>query len=122
MDVVDEFAPWNAGRWKLSNGSCERTEDEADLRCDVTTVGSVYLGGFSFRQLFRAFRVEELRDGAIDRADAIFGRAGVAPWCPDLLRYAAPLHASGQRTSLRARVRAARVCTPLGGRRDSAVT
>jgi predicted acetyltransferase len=84
IEVVDEFAPWNAGRWKLSNGACERTEDDADLRCDVTTLGSVYLGGFSFRQLFRAFRVEELRDGAIDRADAIFRRAGVAPWCPEI--------------------------------------
>jgi predicted acetyltransferase len=84
LDVIDEFAPWNAGRWKLSNGSCERTDDEADLRCDVTTLGSVYLGGFSFSQLFRAFRVEELREGAIDRADAIFRRTSVAPWCPEI--------------------------------------
>jgi predicted acetyltransferase len=84
IDVVDGFAPWNAGRWKLANGACERTDDEADLRCDVSTLGSVYLGGFSFRELFRAFRVEELRDGAIDRADAIFRRTSVAPWCPEI--------------------------------------
>jgi predicted acetyltransferase len=84
IDVVDDFAPWNACRWKLAGGSCERTDDDADLRCDVTTLGSVYLGGFSFQELFRAFRVEELRDGAIDRADAIFRRTGVAPWCPEI--------------------------------------
>ena len=84
IDVVDGFAPWNAGRWKLAGGTCERTDDDADLRCDVTTLGSVYLGGFSFRELHRAFRVEELRDGAIDRADAIFRRTSVAPWCPEI--------------------------------------
>ena len=84
FEVVDSFAPWNEGRWKLAGGSCERTEDEADLRCDVTVLGSVYLGGFTFAELQRALRVEELREGAIDRADSIFRRTGVAPWCPEI--------------------------------------
>jgi predicted acetyltransferase len=84
FDVTDAFAPWNEGRWRLAGGSCERTNDEPDLRCDVTVLGSVYLGGFTFAELQRALRVEELREGAIDRADSIFRRTGVAPWCPEI--------------------------------------
>lgn len=84
FDVVDAFCPWNQGRWKLVGGRCERTEDEPDLRCDVSALGSVYLGGFTFEELARGLRVEELRDGAIDRADRIFRRSGPGPWCPEI--------------------------------------
>jgi predicted acetyltransferase len=84
FDVSDAFAPWNEGRWKVAGGSCERTRDQPDLRCDVTALGSVYLGGFTFAELQRALRVEELCEGAIARADSIFRRTGVAPWCPEI--------------------------------------
>ncbi len=84
FDVTDPFCPWNEGRWRLSGGVCSRTEDEPDLRCDVNALGSVYLGGFTFAELQRSLRVEELKAGAADRADAIFRRTGVAPWCPEI--------------------------------------
>jgi predicted acetyltransferase len=83
LDVADAFCPWNEGVWKLADGRCERTDDEPDLRCDVSALGSVYLGGFTFEQLRSALRVEELRPGAVDRADAIF-RSSRAPWCPEI--------------------------------------
>ena len=83
FEVADAFCPWNEGRWKLSGGACARTEDEADLRCDVTALGSVYLGGFTFGQLARAGRVRELSEGAVERADSIF-RSDRAPWCPEI--------------------------------------
>jgi predicted acetyltransferase len=84
FEVADSFAPWNEGRWKLAGGVCERTDEEPDLRCDVSALGSVYLGGFTFAELHRGLRVAELREGAIDRADSIFRRTGVAPWCPEI--------------------------------------
>jgi predicted acetyltransferase len=84
FEVSDAFAPWNEGRWKLAGGSCERTDDDADLRCDVTALGSVHLGGFTFAELAQGLRVEELKQGAIDRADSIFRRTAVAPWCPEI--------------------------------------
>ena len=84
IDVVDAFCPWNQGRWKLSGGRCEPTEDEADLRCDVSALGSVYLGGFSFAELERGLRAEELREGGIARADRLFRRTGLGPWCPEI--------------------------------------
>ena len=83
LDVRDEVCPWNEGRWRVEGGEASRTDDAADLALDVADLGSVYLGGFSFRELSRAGRVEELVQGAIDRADSIF-RTDVAPWCPEI--------------------------------------
>ncbi len=83
LDLRDGFCPWNQGRWKLEGGEAAATDDEADLALDVSDLGSVYLGGFTFRELSRAGRVEELRQGAIARADALF-RTDVAPWCPEI--------------------------------------
>jgi predicted acetyltransferase len=53
------------------------------MRLDVSALGSVYLGGFTFAQLERAGRVAELREGAVKRADDLF-RADRAPWCPEI--------------------------------------
>ena len=83
LEVRDEFCPWNEGRWKLEGGEAARTADEPDLAVDVADLGSVYLGGFTFRDLGRAGRVAELRAGAVSRADASF-RTDVAPWCPEI--------------------------------------
>jgi predicted acetyltransferase len=83
FDVHDGFCPWNTGRWKLDDGHSERTDAEADLRLDAAELAAVYLGGFTFSELARAGSVEELREGAIGRADAIF-RTSIQPWCPEL--------------------------------------
>lgn len=83
LDVRDEFCPWNEGRWRVEGGEPSRADAEADLALDAADLGSVYLGGFTFRELLRAGRVEELREGAVARADALF-RTDVAPWCPEI--------------------------------------
>jgi predicted acetyltransferase len=83
IDVIDEFCPWNAGRWRVGAKIVEQTNDRADLRCDVSALGSVYLGGFTWLQLFKALRLEALDPQAIERADAIFKPQG-APWCPEI--------------------------------------
>jgi len=83
LDVRDEFCPWNEGRWALEDGGASSTEDEPDLRLGVDALGSVYLGGFTFADLARAGRVEELREGALERADAMF-HSDRHPWCPEL--------------------------------------
>jgi predicted acetyltransferase len=83
FQVRDEFCPWNEGRWKLESGDVSRTDDDPDLALDVAELGAVYLGGFTFRDLLRARRVEELREGAAYRADSTF-RADAAPWCPEI--------------------------------------
>ena len=81
--MTDAFCPWNAGRWQLSSKGAERSTAEAELACDITAMGSVYLGGFSFARLARAGRVTELREGAAARADLLFP-TDRAPWCPEI--------------------------------------
>ena len=83
LDVRDEFCPWNEARWKIVHGAADRTTAGADLRLGVAELGSVYLGGFTFDQLLRAGRLEELKPEAAARADELF-RTGRQPWCPEL--------------------------------------
>jgi predicted acetyltransferase len=83
LDVIDEFCPWNAGTWRVSDGRAKRTTASPQLRLDVSTLGSAYLGAFTFSGLVRGGRVEELRRGAAARADAMFA-AERAPWCPEI--------------------------------------
>jgi predicted acetyltransferase len=83
LDVRDEFCPWNQARWRVAAESVDRTTAEADLRLDVNELGSVYLGGFTFDQLHRAERLDELKEGAVARADELF-RTERQPWCPEL--------------------------------------
>ncbi len=49
LEVHDEFCAWNAGRWRVEAGQAVRTSAAADLALDVADLGSVYLGGFAFR-------------------------------------------------------------------------
>ena len=65
--------------WTASN----EPRREADLRLDVSQLGSVYLGGFDFAGLARASRIEELKPGAAARADELF-RTAVEPWCAEI--------------------------------------
>jgi predicted acetyltransferase len=83
VEVVDEFCPWNVGCWRVGDDGVERTESEPELRCDAAALGAVYLGGFTWAQLRRALRVEEVRAGAIARADALFCTER-APWCVEI--------------------------------------
>jgi predicted acetyltransferase len=83
FDVVDDFCPWNEGRWKLADGVAERTNDDPDLKLPVQSLGSAFLGGVSFAALSRAGRIEELREGVVRRADALFGWDR-HPWCPEI--------------------------------------
>ena len=83
LEVRDAVCEWNDGRWRLEAGECSRTEDEPDLALDVAALGSAYLGAVSFTELRSALRVEELRKGAIKRADALFAWRPL-PWCLEI--------------------------------------
>jgi predicted acetyltransferase len=83
IEVIDEFCQWNAGCWRVGSSGVERTDEAPGLRCDASGLGSVYLGGFTWAQLARALRVEELIPGSIARADILF-RVISAPWCPEI--------------------------------------
>ena len=83
FEVRDAVCPWNEGRWKLEDGGASRTEESAELALDVDALNSAYLGAVSFAELRDAGRVEELAEGAVRRADALFGWRPL-PWCPEI--------------------------------------
>jgi predicted acetyltransferase len=82
LEVVDERAPWNTGRWRLTgdrtDAACLRTRAAADLVLRSEDLGAAYLGGTPLR----ARPVEERTPGALDAVSTAFGPTGAAPWCP----------------------------------------
>jgi predicted acetyltransferase len=80
LAVTDSFCPWNEGSYRLDGST---TTEAVDLRLDVRDLGAAFLGGFTFSELRRAGRVEELVPGALHRADGAF-RTDRAPWCPEI--------------------------------------
>jgi predicted acetyltransferase len=87
LEVDDEVMPEVGGRWRLvaRAGQAEvvRTDQPAQLRLDVTDLGAAYLGAFTFDTLARAGRATELADGALQRADRLFG-VDRPPWSPHI--------------------------------------
>jgi predicted acetyltransferase len=85
LRVRDAFCPRNDGQYELVGGpagaECKPQDGAPDLALDAADLAALYLGGNRFRTLFEAGRVEELRPGAIARADAMFA-TDRAPWCP----------------------------------------
>lgn len=82
LDVTDERAPWNTGRWRLTGdrtgAACLRTRAPADLVVRPEDLGAAYLGGTPLRSR----PVEERAAGALDVTSTAFGPLGPAPWCP----------------------------------------
>ncbi len=83
FEVRDELCPWNAGRWRVEAGGAQRTDEPADVALGVDALGSAYFGGVSFERLRAAFRVEELRERGVERADSLFAWQP-GPWCPEI--------------------------------------
>jgi predicted acetyltransferase len=76
IEVVDDFLPWNAGRWHLDGGpegaSCGSTSRDADLTLHVRDLGAVYLGRPSLARLGRAGLVDEHTPGALSTTAEAF--------------------------------------------------
>lgn len=83
IDVVGDRFGFANGRFALDadvHGSgCAPTSEPAELRLSHTALASIYLGGYRLRELAIGGGVEELRPGAIARADVMFA-APQEPW------------------------------------------
>jgi len=79
----DPMFPENAGTWTMEADRARRSSRRADVRLDVQALASAYLGGFTFANLLRAGRVEEVARGGIARADALF-HVDAKPWTPEI--------------------------------------
>ncbi|SCE85038.1 Predicted acetyltransferase [Micromonospora viridifaciens] len=77
VEVTDELLPENAGRWRLVGGpagaECTATTAAAQLTCDVSALGALYLGGAGLEALAAAGRIRELVPGALAAAGPAFG-------------------------------------------------
>jgi predicted acetyltransferase len=80
--AADPILPDNVGLWTVEEAVARRSRRRADVRLDVQALASAYLGGFTFAELARAGRVEEVARGGIARADALY-RVDAKPWCPE---------------------------------------
>jgi predicted acetyltransferase len=85
FELRDDFCDWNAGAWRLvvkdGRGEVEKLSGgaDADLSLSASTLGSLYLGTFTFTQMERAGLVT----GSTEVADALF-RSDIAPYCPEI--------------------------------------
>ena len=64
LELLDTLLPENGGRWRVSVDGVERTREPADLRLDVSQLGSVYLGGFDFARARPCFADRGAEAGA----------------------------------------------------------
>ncbi len=87
LDVRDDFMPEAGGRFRLENAAgtarVSRTEEPSDVQLDAADLAAIYLGAFSFAQLARAGRTQEISPGGHARADALF-TTSVTPWSPQI--------------------------------------
>jgi predicted acetyltransferase len=69
VEVTDDQAPWNAGRWRIrvKDGTAEatRTDDDAEATVSVAALGAAYLGGGNLAAMHRAGLIAEHRSGAV---------------------------------------------------------
>jgi predicted acetyltransferase len=76
LRTEDPLLPGNSGNWHLTGGpdgaACTRTDDPADLDCELGALGAAYLGGASLATLAAAGRIRELVPGTLAVADAAF--------------------------------------------------
>ncbi|MUM16854.1 MULTISPECIES: GNAT family N-acetyltransferase [unclassified Mycobacteroides] len=79
VQVNDPLFPHNSTRFAVGPDKVRRTQHTPDLSVDVATLGSVYLGGNTWRQLARAGLVSAQSTEAIGAADALFS-TGTQPF------------------------------------------
>ena len=81
---VRDAAGFAAGRFALRIGSdgaqCEPTAAAPEVALDAGALSAAYLGGRSLATMAAAGWAQELRPGALARADAML-RWSVEPWC-----------------------------------------
>jgi GNAT superfamily N-acetyltransferase len=69
VEVRDEAAPWNAGRWRIrvKDGTADvtRTDDDAEVSLSVGALGAAYLGGSNLAAMRRGGLIAEHRPGAV---------------------------------------------------------
>lgn len=80
LAVDDPFLPDNSGCYRIGPDGARRCADSPQLRCDVSTLGALYLGDQSMTRMVDAGRVTVEDPDAVSAADDVF-RIRRVPWC-----------------------------------------
>lgn len=84
--ITDATRPENEGTYSLEvvagKPTCRRTDDPAEVSCEIDVLGHLYLGGGDAGVMAGAGRVEGDPD-AVARLHRIFATDS-APWCPEV--------------------------------------
>jgi predicted acetyltransferase len=87
LEVDDPNFEWNTARWCVeadSTGSAvSRSNARPDIRLAVADLAAVFLGAFTFMDLYHAGRLHADRE-AVVKAATLFQRRR-APWCPEVI-------------------------------------
>jgi GNAT superfamily N-acetyltransferase len=69
VEIADEAAPWNAGRWRIrvKDGTADvaRSDDDAEVSLSIVALGAAYLGGGNLAAMRRGGLIAEHRPGAV---------------------------------------------------------
>jgi predicted acetyltransferase len=83
VEVVDEFCPWNAGKYLLDTSGggevCSPSGQRAEVTLDARELASLYLGGVSAHALGRSGLIDDHSGDATARLDRLFS-SPVHPW------------------------------------------
>ncbi len=86
IGVTDPFRPDNDGTYELEVrdgvGVCSRSDDTADVTCEVDVLGHMFLGGGNALTMARAGRLKGSTE-QVQLVHRMFSTAK-APWCPEV--------------------------------------
>lgn len=84
LRVVDHHAQWNTGAWSLrlrgGRADVETSSDDADLRCDITTLSQLFCGYLLPSQALALGKLEAPNREAVPVADKIFRAPPTFMW------------------------------------------
>ena len=80
FEVVDTFRPDQAGRYRIEDGACVRTDESPELTLTARDLGAAWLGGTGLWLAADVGRVDEHTAGAVARFDDLFVTPR-PPWC-----------------------------------------
>lgn len=86
LELTDETAPWNAGRWRIEahdgHMGATRTAAAAELELDARALAPIYNGFMRPAEAVRGGAIRAISADALEAATALFGTP-CAPFCPD---------------------------------------
>jgi predicted acetyltransferase len=87
FEVIDDFCPWNTGKWKLevspTGAEVTQTDGKVQLVMPVSTLAMLMFGQISATEAARMARLDVIDTKALDLWDSVM-RTPYRPFCDDM--------------------------------------